>query len=169
MVNPWVYLFKPTYTYTVDPFTGELVIIVEYECIGFIIPPVVPGGIRIIPGDLICHDETGRGVYESLRLNINTITGYWVYSDVVLLYINTTRSKYLEVVVEKPLETVNLTVVLRNSRDKSVVLAFTMSEYKRLVTSIPAGSYTYIITLIVNATKPARGVFRIGFYTGRYD
>jgi len=169
MVNPWVYAFKPIHVYVRDPFTGKLVVLAEYECVGFIIPQVLHRDVRVTPGDLVCYDEAERGVYESLRLTVNTVTGYWVYSDVVLLYINTTRSKYLEIVVEKPLETVNLTVILRNTRDKSVLLTFTLSEYERFLTSIPAGSYTLTLTLIVNATKPARGVFRVGFYIGSFE
>ncbi len=166
LVNPWVYAFKPTYIYTRDILTGRTVQLFEFECIGFKAHTTLLRNIRIIPGELLCYDEEGRGVYESLRLILNITLGHWVYSDIVLLYINTSRNRYLEIVVEKPLETVNLTVVLSNSRDKSLLVAFNLSEYKRLRIEVPTGLNTYTITLVVEATRPVKGVFRVGFYIG---
>jgi hypothetical protein len=166
LVNPWVYSFKPIYAYTYDVSNGRFIRIFEFECIGFIPSTTLPRNIRVAPGELVCYDASGRGVYESLRLTINTVTGYWVYSDIALLYINTTRSRYLEIVVEKPLEDTNLTMILSSSVNNNLLVALSISEYRRVRVEIPIGENTYRITLVIDGKKPIRGVFRVGFYIG---
>jgi hypothetical protein len=104
-----------------------------------------------------------------LKLTINTTIGYWVYSDIALLYINTTRSRYLEIVVEKPLENTNLTMILSNSTNNSLLVALSISEYRRIRVEIPIGVNTYKITLVIDTKKPIRGVFRVGFYIGSIE
>jgi hypothetical protein len=104
-----------------------------------------------------------------LRLTINTTIGYWVYSDIALLYVNTTRSRYLEIVVEKPLENANLTMILSSSVNNNLLVALSISEYRRVRVEIPIGVNTYRITLVIDAKRPIRGVFRVGFYIGSTD
>ena len=166
LVNSWIYSFKPIYAYTYDVSTGRFIQIFEFECIGFIPSTTLPRNIRVATGELLCYDARGRGVYESLRLTINTVTGYWVYSNIALLYINTTRSRYLEIVVEKPLENTNLTMILSSSVNNNLLVALSISEYRRVRVEIPIGENTYRITLVIDAKKPTRGVFRVGFYIG---
>jgi len=169
LVNPWVYSFKPTYAYTYDVLTGRFIQLFEFECIGFIPSTTLPRNIRVTTGELLCYDVSGRGVYESLKLTINTTIGYWVYSDIALLYINTTRSRYLEIVVEKPLENINLTMILSNSINNSLLVVLNTSEYRRIRVEIPIGVNTYKITLVIDVKKPIRGVFRVGFYIGSIE
>jgi len=169
LVNPWVYSFKPTYAYTYDVSTGRFIQLFEFECIGFIPSTTLPRNIRVATGELLCYDVSGRGVYESLKLTINTTIGYWVYSDIALLYINTTRSRYLEIVVEKPLENINLTMILSNSINNSLLVVLSISEYRRIRVEIPIDVNTYKITLVIDIKKPIREVFRVGFYIGSIE
>jgi hypothetical protein len=169
LVNPWVYSFKPVYTYVIDITSGKRIVLFEAECIGFIPLTTMYENIRITPGEFLCYSEEGQGVYESLRVSLNITPGLWTYRDVALLYINTLRSRYIDIVVEKPLENTNLTIIISNSRDHSLLVAFNASEYKRLRIEVPAGLNTYTITLILKATRPIKEAFRIGFYIGSGD
>jgi membrane-anchored protein YejM (alkaline phosphatase superfamily) len=98
-----------------------------------------------------------------LRIYINASIGYWVYSDVALFYANTTSVKYIDVIVEKPLNMTGLEVILRDSSGNTV-LVVDATSYNKYELSLPQGESVYTVTIVVNSDKPTRGVFRIGFY-----
>ena|GEM_PF-4134599 len=164
VLNPWVYVLKPGYTYAVDVVSGRPVLAVGVECAGFVLPAALPQGVRVAPGEVLCRDVRGREVFESLRLYVDTTAGVWVYPTVAYLYVSTSRAIYLEVVVEKPTRYVNLTAVLRDTRGRDTLLAVSLGEYGRYRVPVSVGSSTYAITLHLEARRPARDTFRVGIY-----
>jgi hypothetical protein len=163
LFNPWVYAYKPESAFTIDVSTGRPIVVRVVECIGFTPYSTGVAGVRIIPGDFVCYSGRGESVFDSLRIYINASIGYWVYSDVALFYANSTSVKYVDVIVEKPLNMTGLEVILRGSSGNTV-LVVDATSYNKYELSLPQGESVYRVTIVLNSDKPTRGVFRIGFY-----
>jgi len=165
VLNPWVYLLKPGYTYLVDVATGRPVQ-PTVDCVGFVLPAQLPRGVRVATGELLCYDNLGRGVFESLRLSLEATPGTWVYAVVAYLYVSTSRAGYLEVVVEKPLR--NFSAILVVGSRGGEVLRVSLGAYRRYRIPVALGVTTYGITLVLEASRPTRDTFRVGVYLGSY-
>jgi len=167
LFNPWVYAYRPSLLFGVEVVAGRPIAL-EAECVGFIPSTTIPQGVRLVMGDLVCVDRGGRLVYDSVRLIINTTTGYWVFRDIVILLINVSRLKAINIVVEKPLKNVEVLVILYSGeRFERVVVNTTTTSIYRII--VEPGSWTYRVSIVVNANRPIRERFRVGFYIEELD
>lgn len=162
LFNPWVYAYNTTPLYTrvigfERGFEPGL-----YECIGFTLLPIGVDNLRVIPGDLVCTVEN-KPVFDSLRIYLNTTIGYWIYKDIALYYANLTTTRELEIIVEKPATNATIKLVL-TTRNNSHIVAIDTSNTNKYTLQLPPGESIYKISLIIEASRKTREVFRVGFY-----
>jgi len=167
LFNPQVYAYRPSLLFGVEVVAGRP-IAPEAECVGFIPSTTTPREVRLVMGDPVCVDRGGRLVYDSVRLTINTTTGYWIFRDIAILLINVSRLKAINIVVEKPLKGVEVLVILYSGErfERVVVNTTTTSTYRIIV---EPSSWTYRVSIVVNANRPIRERFRVGFYIEELD
>lgn len=162
LFNPWVYAYNTTPLYTrvigfergVEPGL--------YECIGFTLLPIGVDNLRVIPGDLVCTVEN-KPVFDSLRIYLNTTIGYWIYKDIALYYANLSTTRELEIIVEKPATNATIKLVL-TTRNNSHIVTIDTSNTNKYTLQLPPGESIYKISLITEASRKTREVFRVGFY-----
>lgn len=149
------------YLYTHTPLL-DYSWITQETCVGLIVKYPRLADLFIQPGRLVCTTSVGEPVYESAMLQVRIGRGYYLLTDLLTLYINTTQPLSIRFVVEYPARKLNAELSISHGKSELARLLLEDTATKSII--VEPGTSAYTLSIRIIGADFGDYSFRVGLY-----